>query len=268
MVVRPDCIAARTLVVFTLLFACSAGLSAQPITSTTSPPVYLAFPFRCIVQNGQVVLAPTDRLYYHEALDYQPAAPHKICPTSNGYPSNAGVIVCRKIELTALRLVCKNGIVSAPLLTLARKSREIDGVRLQGDSLLVPISQQESYYLAPAGFGILPRPDKLLTHDDFISMYDPAPPPVSQPRSFFLTLYHWAPLPQLVFFPLYLVVGVFAFLGFYINPEFKLLAATRIVLDLVRSWLLVSQLRPSCGARYRRSLRHRRAPACQPLCDA
>ena len=162
---QPEAVAAPTPIVST-----PTPVAFYP---TTTPPVYLAFPFRCIIQNGEVVLAPTDRLYYHQALDYRPAAARDMCPTSDGYrSSDSSFTICRKIEFTALRLVCKGGIVSAPQLTLARKSPQTKGVRLQGDTLLVPISN--SYYPAPAGFGILPHPDKLLTHEDFVSMYDPA----------------------------------------------------------------------------------------------
>ena len=52
--------------------------AAMPAAATS--PVYLAFRFRCVMRNGQIVLEPTSEPYYHEALDYRPATPFDICP--------------------------------------------------------------------------------------------------------------------------------------------------------------------------------------------
>jgi hypothetical protein len=54
-------------------------------------------------------------------------------------------------------------------------------------------------------------------------MYDPVRAQVALPRSFFLTLANWFPLPQIIGLPLLLAAIVLAFCGFYvINPQSQL----------------------------------------------
>ena len=198
--------------------------AAAALPAAATSPVYLAFPFRCVIRNGEIVLESSSEPYYHEALDYRPAAPFDICP------ANTGISACKRVELTGLRLVCQGGIASAPALTLARPAQQIRMVRLQGDALVLPFytgpraSQgPDNMYQAPAGLGLLPKPTDVISADDFVSMYDPVRAQVALPRSFFLTLANWFPVPQLIGIPLLLAAIVLAFCGFYvINPQSQL----------------------------------------------
>jgi hypothetical protein len=198
--------------------------AAAPLPAAATSPVYLAFPFRCVIRNGGIVLEPTSEPYYHEALDYRPAAPFDICP------ADTGISACKRFELTGLRLVCQGGIASAPALTLARPAQHIRMVRLKGDALVLPFytgprapEEPDNLYQAPAGLGLLPKPTDLISADDFASMYDPVRARVALPRSFFLALANWFPVPQLVCFPLLLAAIVLAFCGFsVINPQSQL----------------------------------------------
>ena len=190
--------------------------------TSTSPPVYLLFRFRCVIENGQPVFEKTNELYYHEALDYQPPVQHQFCPPDRG----DGLTVCRALDITSMRLVCKDGIASAPQLTLAHRSK---GVRVQGDTVLVQIytgpgaSQgPENYHRFPAGFGILPDPKKIMSAADFVQLYDPAPSPVPVPKSFFLSLIAWQPWPQAILIPLFSLAILFAGFGFYIDQDSSL----------------------------------------------
>jgi len=198
--------------------------AAAALPAAATSPVYLAFPFRCAIRNGEIILEPSSEPYYHEALDYRPAAPFDICP------ANTGISACKRLELTGLRLVCQGGIASAPALTLARPAQQIKMVRLQGDALLLPFytgpraSQgPDNMYQAPAGLGLLPKPSDVISADDFVSMYDPVRARVALPGSFFLTLVNWFPVPELIGIPLLLAAIVLAFCGFYvINPQSQL----------------------------------------------
>ena len=193
-----------------------AEMKAVAVSPTaTFSRLYLAFPFRCVIRNGEIVFQSSTELYYHEALDYRPAAPFDICP------ANADLSACRRYELTGLRLVCQGGIASAPALTLARPAEQIKLVRLQGDALLLPFYTgpraslgPDNMYQAPAGLGLLPKPTYVISADDFVSMYDPVRTQVALPRSFFLTLANWFPVPQLVCIPLLFAAIVLAFCGF------------------------------------------------------
>ena len=196
--------------------------AAMPAAATS--PVYLAFRFRCVMRNGQIVLEPTSEPYYHEALDYRPATSFDICPP------NMAISACKRFELTGLRLVCQGGMASAPALTLARPAQQMRMVRLYGDALLLPFytgpgatEGPDNLYQAPAGFGLLPKPSDVISADDFASMYDPVRAKVALPRSFFLTLANWFPVPQLLGAALLLAVIVLAFCGFYmIDPQSRL----------------------------------------------
>jgi hypothetical protein len=198
--------------------------AAAAVPAAATSPVYLAFPFRCVMRNGQIVLESTSEPYYHEALDYRPATPFDICPP------NMGISACKRFELTGLRLVCQGGMASAPALTLARPAQQIRMVRLYGDALLLPFytgpgatEGPDNLYQAPAGFGLLPKPTDVISADDFASMYDPVRAKVALPRSFFLTLANWFPVPQLIGAALLCAVIVLAFCGFYIlNPQSRL----------------------------------------------
>ena len=197
--------------------------AAAPLPAASTSPVYLAFSFRCVIRNGEVVLEPSVEPYYHETLDYRPATPFDICSRSSDLP------MCKRFELTGLRLVCQGGIVSAPVVTLARPERQIRMMRLQGDSLLLPLyttglrDGPDNMYQAPAGLGVLPKPTDVISADDFASMYDPVRAQVALPRSFFLTLANWFPLPEILCVPLLLAAIVLAFYGFYvINPQSRL----------------------------------------------
>ena len=198
--------------------------AAAALPTAATSPVYLAFPFRCVIRNGEIVLEPTSEPYYHEALDYRPAAPFDICP------ANTGISMCKRFELTGLRLVCQGGIASAPALTLARPAQQIRMARLKGDALLLPFytgpgatQGPDNMYQAPAGLGLLPKPTDVISADDFASMYDPVRAQVALPRSFFLTLANWFPLPQILCMPLLLAAIVLAFCGFYlIDPQSQL----------------------------------------------
>ena len=198
--------------------------AAAVVPAAATSPVYLAFPFRCVIRNGQIVLEPTSEPYYHEALDYRPATPFDICP------ANMGISACKRFELTGLRLVCQGGIASAPALTLARPAQQIRMVRLHGDALVLPFytgpgasEGPDNLYQAPAGLGFLPKPTDVISADDFASMYDPVRAKVALPRSFFLTLANWFPVPQLIGAALLLAAIVLAFCGFYvINPQSRL----------------------------------------------
>ena len=168
-----------------------------------------------MIRNGEIILEPSSEPYYHEALDYRPATPFDICPANTGIPA------CKRLELTGLRLVCQGGIASAPELTLARPAQQIRMVRLQGDALLLPFytgprasEGPDNMYQAPAGLGLLPKPSDVISAGDFASMYDPVRRQVAQPRSFFLTLADWFPLPQIIGLPLLLAAVVLAFFGF------------------------------------------------------
>jgi hypothetical protein len=145
--------------------------AAAPLPAAATSPVYLAFPIRCVIRNGEIVLEPSSEPYYHEALDYRPAAPFDICS------ANTGVSGCKRVELTGLRLVCQGGIASAPALTLARPAQQIRMVRLQGDALLLPFCTgpgapvgSDNMYQAPAGLGLLPKPVDVISADDFASV--------------------------------------------------------------------------------------------------
>jgi hypothetical protein len=195
--------------------------AAAALPAAATSPVYLAFPFRCVIRNGDIVLESSAEPYYHEALDYRPATPFDICPKSSDIPA------CKRLELTGLRLVCQGGVASAPALTLARPAQQIRMVRLQGDALVLPFytgpgapGGSDNMYQAPAGLGLLPKPTDIISADDFVSMYDPVRAQVALPRSFFLTLANWFPVSQLVCIPLLLAAIVLAFCGFsIINPQ-------------------------------------------------
>ena len=198
--------------------------AAAALPAAATSPVYLAFPFRCVIRNGEIVLEPSSEPYYHEALDYRPAAPFDICL------ANIGISACKRLELTGLRLVCQGGIASAPALTLARPAQQIRMVRLQGDALLLPFytgpgatQGADNLFQAPAGLGLLPKPTDAISADDFASMYDPVRAQVALPRSFFLILANWFPVPQLIGLLLLLAAILLAFCGFYvINPQSRL----------------------------------------------
>ena len=203
-------------------FPAMKAAAALPAAATS--PVYLAFPFRCVIRNGQTVLEPTSEPYYHEALDYRPATPFDICPV------NTGISACKRVELTGLRLVCQGGIASASALTLARPAQQIRMARLYGDALVLPFytgprasEGPDNMYQAPAGLGLLPKPTDVMSADDFASVYDPVRAKVALPRSFFLTLANWFPVPQLIGAALLLAAIVLAFCGFYvINRQSRL----------------------------------------------
>jgi len=78
-------------------------------------------------------------------------------------------------------------------------------------------------YQAPAGLGLLPKPSYVISADDFVRMCDPVRTQVPLPRSFFLTLANWFPVPQFICIPLLLAAIVFAYFGFsVINPQSRL----------------------------------------------
>ena len=53
--------------------------AAAALPAASPSPVYLLFPFQCVVENGKPVFKPSSEPYYHEALDYRPPSSYAVC---------------------------------------------------------------------------------------------------------------------------------------------------------------------------------------------
>lgn len=193
--------------------AAPAGLAS------TVDVAYLAFPFLCTMQNGEPILTPSRELYYHQALNYQPATQYNMCPQKD-----VGLPVCNTLKLTGLTLVSNGGTASATQLTFARNGAQIKDVKLKGDTLLLPnfafrpAGTVDDYFRAPSGLGLVPIPNSVISADDFRTMYERLPPAVPLPWSFFHMLSNLGPGILILYLPLLGAMGL-AFFGFYVNPN-------------------------------------------------
>jgi hypothetical protein len=58
--------------------------AAAALPTTVAAPVYLLFPFECVIENGKPVFKHSAEPYYHEALDYRPASSYAVCGPDKG----------------------------------------------------------------------------------------------------------------------------------------------------------------------------------------
>jgi hypothetical protein len=203
--------------------------AALPVAPPT--PVYLLLPFLCTIENGKPILTPSKEPYYHEALDYRPSSDYAVCSSDKGGWVQSPLTTCRVLGLTSLRLVCKDGIATAPDLTPANKSQFAKASRVDGDSVLVPLFNRfrsadvpESFHRLPAGWGIFPPPNAVMSarsFEAFGSKHIPVTgnPATALPDSFFLTLADWSPLPQIVALSILIIAAGFAAFGFSHYPD-------------------------------------------------
>jgi len=88
--------------------------AAAALPAAASAPVYLLFPFQCVIENGRPVFKPSSEPYYHEALDYRSSSSYAVCGPDKGGWVQSLLTTCHVIGLTSLRLVCKDGIARTP----------------------------------------------------------------------------------------------------------------------------------------------------------
>ena len=158
----------------------------------------LPLPLR--VRNGEIVLKPSSEPYYHEALDYRPAAP------SISSPQTLGIFTaCRRFELTGLRLVVprrhrKRASAHACAPGAAHKNGALEATPSFCRSTPVRRTSGADNHVSSAGkarvFCRSPRtsyPPTILP-----ACTDRIPVAARRSReSFFLMLANWFPLPQL-----------------------------------------------------------------------
>jgi hypothetical protein len=222
-------------VVFNLSFLIASVLSLVPQIShaQSRSSVYLLYPFRCEVINGEPRFTKTGEPYYHEALDSRPPQTYSICGDKGEWrASESFLTTCQEVSLTSLRLVCKGGIITAPELAKASDGKRSKDARIDGDQFLWPIYNRfretdnpSGFHRLPANWAPIPQPRATLTARDLPVLYGARTIPISGhaetalPDSFFLTLANLFPLPHLLLFPILLGTAALAFFGFSLYPK-------------------------------------------------
>lgn len=223
--------------------------AAAALPTAASTPVYLLFPFQCVIENGKPVFKPSTEPYYHEALDYRSPSSYALCSPDKGGWVQSLITTCHVIELTSFRLACKNGIAQAPGLTPAGKSTFAKNSRVDGDTVLLPLYSRwrtadvpEGFHRLPAGWGLVPPPMTLTAAKSLELFFGDKQIPVigsaaqAMPRSFFLTLTDWAPLPEIMALAIFLTAAGFAAFGFSLDPDSPL-SSRRAVFWI---WLVIA----------------------------
>jgi hypothetical protein len=130
--------------------------AAAALPAAAASPVYLLFPFECVIENGRPIFKHSSEPYYHEALDYRPSSSYAVCSPDKGGWVKSLITTCHVIGLTSVRLVCKNGIANAAELTPATNTTFAKAARVDGDTVLVPIFNLWRETDTPDGFHRLP----------------------------------------------------------------------------------------------------------------
>ena len=209
--------------------------AAAALPAPASSPVYLLFHFQCVIENGKPVFKPSTEPYYHEAINYRPSSSYAVCSPDKGGWVKSLITTCHVIELASLRLVCKDGIASAPVLALANNTTFAKVSRLDGDTLLVPVfkvfrvgDEPDGFHRVPQGWGLLPQPHAVTPAKNLEPFFEAKRIPVSgtpaqaMPQSFFLTLADWAPVPQIIVLSIFVTAAVFAAFGFSLYSDSRL----------------------------------------------
>jgi hypothetical protein len=225
--------------------------AAAALPTTAATPVYLLFPFECVIENGKPIFKPSSEPYFHEALDYRPASSYAVCGPDKGGWVHSLFSTCNMIELTSLRLVCKDGIARTPELTAANTTPFAKASRIDGDSLLVPIFNQwrsadvpEAYHRAPAGWGLVPHPNAVANLSSLESFFGPkrisvsGTPAQELPQTLFVMLDNWFPLPQIALLVLFLAAAGASTFGFSLYPNSRL-SPRRPIFWI---WLMIASL--------------------------
>jgi hypothetical protein len=209
--------------------------AAAALPAAAASPVYLLFPFECVIEHGRPIFKHSSEPYYHEALDYRPSSSYAVCSPDKGGWVKSPITTCHVIGLTSVRLVCKNGIANAAELTPATNTTFAKAARVYGDSLLVPIfnlwretDTPDGFHRLPEGWGLLPQPNAITSAKSLEAFFAPKHIPVSgspaevMPQSFFLTLADWKPAPHIIVLVAFLTAAVFAGFGFSLYPSARL----------------------------------------------
>jgi hypothetical protein len=209
--------------------------AAAALPAAAASPVYLLFPFECVIENGRPVFKHSSEPYYHEALDYRPASSYAVCSADKGGWVKSLMTTCQLMGLTSVRLVCKNGIANAAELTPAANTTFAKAARVDGDSVLVPLFKlwreadtPYGFHRLPEGWGLLPQPDGIEGAKSLEAFFAPKHIPVSgspaevMPQSVFLTLAEWKPAPHILVLVAFLTAAVFAGFGFSLYPASRL----------------------------------------------
>src|SRR5208337_2717802 len=223
--------------------------AAAALPAAASAPVYLLFPFQCIIENGKPTFKTSPEPYYHEALEYRPPSSYAVCSADKGGWVQSLFTTCQAVQLSSFRLVCANGIIGAPTLTAASTSTIAKTAQIEGDVVRIPFYNRfraadvpEGLHPLPRGWGLAPAAltvtpaatfTPIITHTRIPLVGNPAQ---TMPESFYVTLASWAPYPQLLIFPLLLCAAVLAGCGFWLEPDSSL--APRRALFWI--WLVIA----------------------------
>lgn len=204
--------------------------AAAALPAAASSPVYLLFRFQCVFENGKPVFSPSSEPYYHEALNYRPPASYAVCSPEKGGWVQSPITTCPIIELASLQLVCKGGIITAPQLMAANKT-PMEGAKIEGEVVHVAHYSPwrspdvpDGFHALPEGWAPIPPPLSTTAARRFEALFGEKRIPVSGraaetlPRSVFLTLADWAPLPDLALLSLFVTAAAFAGCGFFFYP--------------------------------------------------
>ena len=225
--------------------------AAAASAGRVAAPVYLLFPFQCVVENGKPTFKPSSEPYYHEALDYRPPSSYAVCSPDKGGWVQSLFTTCQVIELTSLRLVCKGGFANAPALTAANSTPLAKASRIDDDSVRVPFYNRwrtadvpDGFHRLPEGWGLVSPPMTVTAAKSLEAFFGDKHIPVTgsavqaMPHSFFLTLTDWAPLPEIVALAIFLTAAGFAGFGFSLYPDSPL-SSRRAVFWI---WLVIAAL--------------------------
>ena len=223
--------------------------AAAALPAESPSPVYLLFPFQCVVENGKPVFKPSSEPYYHEALNYRPPSSYAVCSPDKGGWVQSLFTTCQAVQLSSFRLVCANGIIGAPALTAAGTSTIAKNAQIDSDAVRIPFYNRfraadvpDGFHPLPQGWGLAPAAltvtsaatfNPIITHTRISLVGDTAQ---TMPENFYVTLASWAPYPQLLIFPLFLSAAVLAAFGFWLEPDSSL--APRRALFWI--WLVVA----------------------------
>jgi hypothetical protein len=203
--------------------------AASKLPDPNPNPVFLLFKFLCVVENGEPAFKPSSELYYYEALSYRPSQTYSLCSSKKDFWGMSFLPACQAVALSSFRLVCKDGIVNAPQLTLANTPKY---ARVEGDHVLAPFFSRfrdsdapESLRPLPAGWGIVPEPRAVMNAKDLPILFAKKEIPVTghaeqvPPKSFFLGLANAAPLPHMFALLILAAAALLAGFGFSLYPE-------------------------------------------------
>lgn len=195
-------------------------------------PVFLLFKFFCAVENGEPAFKPSAEPYYYEALGYRPAQTYSLCASGKDFWGMSFLPACQAIALSSFRLVCKDGIVSAPQVTAASAPKF---ARVESDHVLAPFFSRmrssdvsENYHRLPDGWGMTPEPRAVMNARDLPVLFAKRQIPVTGraeellPQSFFLTLTDAAPVPHIFALLILAAAAALAGFGFSLYPASQL----------------------------------------------